>query len=70
MAGISDVSYIAHFISQMHEITKHEIIRNKAAAIAQVGLIIYSGAAGIHTYKGSMQGNKFLLLPACCIIDP
>ena len=69
MAYIGDVAHIAHFISQMIQITEQDIERNGRTSVSQVCVAINGRAAHIHSHVRSVQRNERFLSAAQRIVN-
>src|SRR6187431_1615274 len=68
MPYIGDISDIAHFIAQVHEISVDQIKADKRPAIADMDIIIYRGAADVHSYPPFQDGREYFFGTADAVI--
>ena len=68
MADIRDISHVAHFITDVFEITKKEIKGNGRTGMAKMCFAINGRTADINTNMSGIQRYKNFLCPAKCII--
>ena len=61
MTYIGDISHIAHFVSQMGEITEQDIEGDGRTGMSQMGIAVYRRATHIHAYMRRVKRNKKFL---------
>ena len=69
MAHVGDVTHISYLISQMLQVTKHQVEGDGGTGMAQMGVTIDRRAADIHTHIGGMKRFETLLLSCQCIVN-
>ena len=56
---VGDVTHIAHFISQMLEVTEENIESNGWTGVSQMWVTVHGGTADIHAYVWSVQWLEY-----------
>ena len=68
VAYISNITYISHLITQVLQITEHEVESDSWTCMSQMRITIDGGTTDIHAYVRRVKGLEALLLPRQRII--
>ena len=69
MAHIGNVTHIAHFITQMLQVTEKNVESDSRAGMSQMRITIDGRSADIHSHVWCMQRLETFFLPMQCIVN-
>ena len=63
MAHVGNVSYVAHLVAQMFEVTENEVESDGRTCMSQMGIAVNGRAANIHPHVSGIDGFEKFLAP-------
>ena len=69
MSHVSDVTHIAHLVTQMLQVAEQDVKRDGRAGMSQMWIAIDGGSADIHADMRRVDGLEALLLTSERIVD-